>query len=163
MVMFSSLLGKSIWAELSRLWAEEKYKEFNRVFLKFNVVNFAILFMASVILVFGYDYFCQWFQLKDVATKQDYILYLVVSLHSLLIAISYYNSVSLLSTERHQKYAKIIMLNAILTTALFWLLSVLTDSLTWAYVLAFCITEMVIALWLLLISLNKNYLREREI
>ncbi|MDH8650034.1 transporter, partial [Klebsiella pneumoniae] len=76
-----------IWAELSRLWAEEKYKEFNRVFLKFNVVNFAILFMASVILVFGYDYFCQWFQLKDVATKQDYILYLVVSLHSLLIAI----------------------------------------------------------------------------
>ncbi|MDH8045642.1 transporter, partial [Klebsiella pneumoniae] len=29
MVMFSSLLGKSIWAELSRLWAEEKYKEFN--------------------------------------------------------------------------------------------------------------------------------------
>ncbi|MEP9947957.1 transporter [Klebsiella sp. GG_Kp154] len=162
MVMFSSLLGKSIWAELSRLWAEEKFKQFNRVFLKFNFVNIFILSVAFLILIFGYGYFCQWFQLKDVATRQDYILYLVVSLHSLLIAISYYNSVSLLSTERHQKYAKIIMINSILTTAIFWLLSIYFDSLTWAYVLAFCISEFGIALWLLLISLNKNYLRERD-
>lgn len=156
MVMFSSLLGKSIWAELSRLWAEGNNTEFKRVFIKFNVFNVIILTIASIILVFGYDFFCRWFQLKAVTSQADYMLYLVVSLHSLLISVSYYNSVSLLSTERHKKYAQLIIFNSLLSTAIFWGLSAFHISLIWAYLIAFCVTELLIAIWLLRVSLKKT-------
>lgn len=65
LVMFSSLLSKSIWTELTKLWAKGEVVKFKKIFNKFAIVNSFIITVGFTLMIVFYPFILKWFNINQ--------------------------------------------------------------------------------------------------
>lgn len=143
LVMFSTVISKSIWSELTRLWASGEFKEFKRVLRNFSFLNAIVIALAFVILIVFYRQVLTWFNINE---ENVFYLYLIILIHSALLAMNYFFNIAIIATSKHGNYAKMITVMSFISLAIFSLLSFSTKNLVVSYFISFCLSELIILL-----------------
>ncbi|HDT1782703.1 TPA: hypothetical protein QHT09_004715, partial [Escherichia coli] len=138
LVMFSSLLSKSIWTELTKLWAKGEVVKFKKIFNKFAIVNSFIITVGFTLMIVFYPFILKWFNINQNMVTNTFWIYIAVCLHSFLLAISYYSNIALIASSNHVGYAKLITMLSFISLIIFALISYLLREIVTAYFIAFC-------------------------
>ncbi|HHS9667392.1 repeat unit exporter [Klebsiella quasipneumoniae] len=141
LVMFSSLLSKSIWTELTKLWAKGEVVKFKQIFNKFAIVNSVIITIGFALMVLFYPFIIKWFNINQNIVANTFWIYIAVCLHSFLLAISYYSNIALIASSNHVGYAKLITMLSFISLIIFALISYFIREIVTAYFIAFCSVE----------------------
>lgn len=142
LVMFSSLLSKSIWTELTKLWAKGEVVKFKKIFNKFAIVNSFIITVGFTLMIVFYPFILKWFNINQNMVTNTFWVYIAVCLHSFLLAISYYSNIALIASSNHVGYAKLITMLSFLSLIIFALISYFSREIVTAYFIAFCSIEL---------------------
>lgn len=146
LVMFSTLISKSIWSELTRLWAIGDVEKFRMILRRFAILNSAILAISFAIMIIFYKKILHWFNINE---EHVFYLYLVITIHSSLLALNYFYNIAIIATSNLGNYAKVITVMSLLSLIAFLILSFATDNLVLAYSISFCLSELIILLALI--------------
>ncbi|HFP9310541.1 transporter [Raoultella ornithinolytica] len=142
LVMFSSLVSKSIWTELTKLWAQGDLLAFNNLYKKFSLINFVILSLGFAMMIGFHSLILKWFNINENEIDNTFWIYLAVTVHSLLLALSYYSNIALIASSNHVGYAKFITVLSIISVILFGLISFYAQNIVTAYWASFCSVEL---------------------
>ncbi|QGN38817.1 transporter [Klebsiella oxytoca] len=155
LVMFSSLLSKSIWTELTKLWAKGEVAKFKKIFNKFAIINSIIITSGLLLMVLFYPWLLKWFNINSNIVPNTFWVFLAVALHSFLLAISYYSNIALIASSNHVGYAKLITVLSLVSLMLFVFISYFMREIVIAYLISFCSVEFLTIIMIHFIFMKK--------